>query len=74
MAASLVKKSFHESQEKRKGQDKLAVRGIVKSTVVSGLKATAQNIKRFAKYMCGGYKDKSAKTLISGIPVLIYNG
>ena len=44
---------------KRAGLDKLNVRGRVKSTVVSGLKATAQNIKRLIKYLQGGYKPKT---------------
>ena len=44
---------------KRTGQDKLDVRGIVKSTIVSGFKATAQNIRRFIKYKRGGYERKS---------------
>jgi hypothetical protein len=56
---------------KRKGQRKLAVRGIAKSTVVSGLKVAAQNIKRFIKYMQGGYKPKPIKMPSSGIPVPI---
>ena len=43
---------------KRKGQDKLDVRGKTKSTIVSGLKVSAQNIKRFIKYMQGGYETK----------------
>jgi hypothetical protein len=43
---------------KRKGQDKLNVRGKEKTTVVSALKVTAQNIKRFIKYMQGGYKSR----------------
>ena len=44
---------------KRKGQKKLDVRGIIKSDMVSGLKVSAQNIKRFIKYMQGGYDLKS---------------
>jgi len=43
---------------KRSGQDKLDVRGINKCTIVSGLKVTVQNIKRFIKYQQGGYKAK----------------
>jgi len=46
------------SSMKRKGQGKLRVRGIHKCKVVSGLKAAAQNIKRFIKYLRGGYKPK----------------
>jgi hypothetical protein len=44
---------------KRKGHDKLDVRGGTKSAIVSGLKVTAQNIKRIIKYMQGGYDSKS---------------
>jgi len=43
---------------KRKGHDKLDVRGKTKSKIVSGLKVTAQNIKRFIKYKQGGYIPK----------------
>ena len=43
------------SAMKRKGLDKHNVRGIAKCSVVSGLKAAAQNIKRFAKFMLGSY-------------------
>ena len=46
------------SAMKRKGQGKLAVRGKPKCTVVSGLKAAVQNIKRFIKFMLGGYEPK----------------
>ena len=48
------------SAMKRKGLKKLDVRGIVKSTVVCGLKTTVQNIKRFIKYSLGGYEPKMA--------------
>jgi hypothetical protein len=44
---------------KRKGQDKLNVRGKTKVSIVSGLKVTAQNIKRFIKFKQGGYNPKS---------------
>jgi hypothetical protein len=52
---------------KRKGLDKLRVRGMAKSSVVCGLKVTAQNIKRFIKYMQGGYKTKNLQ--LQGVPV-----
>ena len=55
---------------KRKGLDKLRVRGQAKSSVVCGLKVTAQNIKRFIKYMQGGYKPKENQQ--QGVPVPIY--
>ncbi len=54
---------------KRKGLDKLRVRGKAKSSVVCALKVTAQNIKRFIKYLQGGYKPKANK--LKGIPVPI---
>lgn len=43
---------------KRSGLDKLDVRGKAKVKVVCGLKVTVQNIKRFIKFMQGGYKPK----------------
>ena len=43
---------------KQKGQDKLSVRGKEKCNVVTGLKVTVQNIKRFIKFQLGGYKPK----------------
>ena len=49
---------------KRKGLKKLGVRGIAKSRVVSGLMVTVQNIKRFTKYMLGGY-DAAIRKKIS---------
>jgi hypothetical protein len=52
---------------KRKGLDKLRVRGQVKSSVVCGFKVTAQNIKRFIRYMQGGYKAKANQR--TGVPV-----
>jgi len=54
---------------KRKGLDKLRVRGRAKSLVVCALKVTAQNIKRFIKHMQGGYK---AKDQHKGVPVPAY--
>jgi hypothetical protein len=54
---------------KRKGQDKLEVRGIIKCTIVSGLKQTCQNIKRIIRYKQGGYKQKPKNTPINGIPM-----
>ena len=56
---------------KRAGLDKLDVRGKAKSTVVCGLKVTVQNIKRFIKYMQGGYKPKTSSIPLSGIPAPI---
>jgi len=52
---------------KRKGLKKLKVRGKAKSKVVSGLKVTAQNIKRFTKYLLGGYKPKILDAPPNGI-------
>jgi len=52
---------------KRKGLDKLDIRGKTKSEIVCGLKTTAQNIKRFTKYLRGGYKQKQEKPPHSGI-------
>ena len=52
---------------KRKGQGKLRVRGINKCTAVSIYKATAQNIKRFIKFMQGGYKAKASGTPPNGV-------
>jgi len=43
---------------KRQGQDKLPVRGQIKSLVYSAYKVTAQNIKRFVRYKHGGYEPK----------------
>ncbi|MDA8212798.1 MAG: transposase [Clostridia bacterium] len=54
---------------KRTGLDKLDVRGKAKSTVVCGLKVTAQNIKRLIKYLQGGYKPKASNIPANGIPV-----
>ena len=56
---------------KRKGQDKLAVRGLIKCKLVSGLKVTVQNIKRFIKYKQGGYEPKDDPVQLSGIPAPI---
>jgi len=52
---------------KRKGMDKLNVRGIIKCDVVSGLKVTVQNIKRFIKYIRGGYAEKKVKLICQGV-------
>lgn len=43
---------------KRKRLSKLKVRDKSKCKIVSGLKVAAQNIKRFTKFMLGGYKPK----------------
>jgi hypothetical protein len=52
---------------KRNGLDKLNVRGKTKVEIVCGLKTTVQNIKRFIKFMCGGYKEKPMKSPPGGI-------
>ena len=57
---------------KRKGQDKLDVRGIIKCTMVSGLKQTCQNIKRIIKFRQGGYKPKLKNPPFNGIPMPNY--
>ena len=59
------------SAMKRKGQDKLAVRGGDRTKIVSALKTTAQNIKRFIKYKLGGYKAKNTSPPLDGILVPI---
>lgn len=56
---------------KRTGLAKLNVRGIVKSTLVCGLKVTAQNIKRLIKYLQGGYQLKDARFPLQGMPMPI---
>ncbi|NLI93134.1 MAG: hypothetical protein GX434_13405 [Peptococcaceae bacterium] len=58
---------------KRAGLNKLNVRGKVKSTVVCGLKVTVQNIKRFIKYLQGGYKPKYSNEPPNGIPVPVFS-
>ncbi len=58
---------------KRKGQDKLNVRGIIKSTMVSGLRVTAQNISRLIRYMQGGYKAKEKNISRHGETVPNFN-
>jgi hypothetical protein len=58
---------------KRKGQDKLNVRGLVKSTMVSGMKVTAQNISRFIRFMKGGYKPKAKNMPLQGDAVPNFN-
>jgi len=42
-----------------------------KSTLVYGLKVTAQNIKRMIKYLQGGYNKPSEKQPQYGIPMTI---
>lgn len=54
---------------KRTGLEKLQVRGKIKATIVCGLMVTGQNIKRFIKYMQGGYKAKNNNTLSQGMAV-----
>lgn len=58
---------------KRAGLNKLKVRGKAKSTVVCGLKVTVQNIKRFIKYLQGGYKPKYSNEPPNGIPVPVFS-
>ncbi|MBA1337124.1 MAG: hypothetical protein HPY66_3560 [Firmicutes bacterium] len=58
---------------KRSGLDKLDVRGKAKSTVVCGLKVTVQNIKRFIKYLQGGYKPKTTNIPLPGISAPIFS-
>ena len=52
----------------RNGLDKLKVHGRVKCELIAELKTTGQNIKRFIKFMRGGYKEKSKKEQFCGIP------
>jgi hypothetical protein len=56
---------------KRKGLNKLRVRGIVKSKTVCGLKVTAQNIKRYLRFLLGGYRPKKIKSQLQGVLVSI---
>jgi hypothetical protein len=58
---------------KRTGHNKLKVRGAAKTTVVSGIKVTVQNIKRFIKFKQGGYKPKNVPEPKRGIPAPIYS-
>jgi hypothetical protein len=51
---------------KRKGLRKLAVRGKAKCKVICGLKAAAQNIRRFIKWRLGGYSQKPRRMLATG--------
>jgi hypothetical protein len=50
---------------KRKGMEKLRVRGIVKSTLVCGLKILGQNIKRFIRFKQNLYEPKGQKALLA---------
>lgn len=56
---------------KRTGLKKLTVRGKVKSSMVCGIMVTAQNIKRFIKFMLGGYKPKITNIPLYGTPAPI---
>jgi len=58
---------------KRTGLDKLNVRGKAKTTVVCGLKVTAQNIKRVIKYLRGGYGRKTSDVLPGRIAVPVFS-
>lgn len=55
---------------KRKGLSKLKVRGEAKCSVVCGLKVIAQNIRRFTKFMLGGYKPKVCNNGIT-MPIFV---
>jgi hypothetical protein len=57
------------SAVKRKGQGKLRVCGLNKCTAVSIYKAAAQNIKRFIKFVQGGYRKKPSGPPPNGIAV-----
>jgi hypothetical protein len=46
-----------------KDGDKLHFRGHIKCHIVSGYKIAAQNIKRFVRFMQGGYPTKMASTV-----------
>ncbi len=56
------------SSLKRCGQDKLPVRGRVRTTFYSALKATSQNIKRFIHFKKGQYHQKKAAALPRTLP------
>jgi len=55
---------------KRKGLRKLNICGKAKSTVVCSLKVVAQNIRRFTKFMLGGYNPKKSNNRIV-IPISV---
>lgn len=57
---------------KRTGLQKLAVRGKIKSRMVCGIMATGQNIKRFIKFLQGGYKKKIANSPQYATPMPIF--
>jgi hypothetical protein len=56
---------------KRTGLAKLRVRNWYKCKTVCGLKVTAQNIKRFIKYLRGGYQLQKPQNYTQGILVPI---
>lgn len=56
---------------KRTGLQKLAVRGKIKSRMVCGIMATGQNIKRFIKFLQGGYKTKNTNLPLYATPAPI---
>lgn len=56
---------------KRTGLQKLNVRGKIKSRMVCGIMATGQNIKRFIKFLQGGYKEKNKNFPLYGTPAPI---
>ena len=57
---------------KRKGLNKLKVRGKEKCDITCGLIVTVQNIKRFIKFMQGGYKQKNQNIPPNRIPMPKY--
>lgn len=59
----------HSALKRGHRLDKLRVRGIHRCSVVVGLKVTAQNIKRFIRYMLGGYERTKPKGRCEGILV-----
>ena len=56
---------------KRTGLKKLTVRGKIKSRMVCGIIATGQNIKRFIKFLQGGYKTKNTNLPLYSTPAPI---
>jgi hypothetical protein len=54
------------------GLDKLRVRGGNRCTAVAGLKVLAQNIKRFTRYMLGGYQKTEPNQCCTGEAVPIF--
>lgn len=61
----------YSALKRRHGLGKLKVRGQNRCRVVAGLKVIAQNIRRFSKYMLGGYREAPRKKQFQGelVPV-----